>query len=129
MRHVIRGVLVCWLVVAGWTGIALAQEQVGGSPATEATPATEASPHPTYIVVLKESWQMPPRTDSTEGHQPVDEPDFAGHGGQLKAKWRTRRVVTLPPPAVEALPRHPSVLYLQRVNTGAPDDRPEIHVS
>jgi RHS repeat-associated protein len=115
-----RIAFICWLAVVGFV-VPVCADEPGPS-------AASANPNATYIVVLRESWQMPPRTDG-EGRRPVEEPDFAGHGGELKAKWRTRRVVTLPPPAVEALQKHPSVLYLQRVNTGDPGDHPETLLS
>jgi len=88
--------------------------------AEPAAPPPSAPPLGHYIIVLKSPEQMP------EG---AKEPDVTKHGGKEYGRWSTRRSVELPPQAIEALRKDPSILFITRVNTGNGETREEITAS
>ncbi len=63
------------------------------------TPAPASDPRKRYFVVLGTG----------------AEPDFPGAGASVEARWKNRRLVRIPPEAVDGIARHPGVKYLQRI--------------
>ncbi len=72
---------------------------VKGDRAMATTQAPASDPRKRYFVVLSTS----------------AEPDFPGAGASVEARWKNRRLVRIPPEAVDGIARHPGVKYLQRI--------------
>ncbi len=71
-----------------------------------------------FFVVLWEPGTPIPGAAAPGRTKKVDEPDFAGLGGEVLSKNGTRRVVILPLGVVKQLRKHEAVMYVQRIWNG-----------